>query len=263
MTKICAFGALILLALFALHQNIIPSFFLLKAEENAKWSSTTSEEDLQKAKEILGRPFKFLGLGSQCYAFISEDENYVIKICKATRYRPLSNPKKKEYKEADFISYSLAFNIIPAQSQITFLHLNKTNTLNTTLKIIDPLGLPHFLNTDHLAFYIQKKAIPLSDYLKDIPPSETRSFTRKLLNLYQSSCQAGLHVRDIQAKNIGVFKDSPLWIDTGRIRKKPTLIDKEEQENALRKFSSRIEPFLKSFDPNFQVLLEEELEQAF
>ncbi len=262
MTKLCAITSLILLTLFALHQKALPRLLLLKAAETSKWHCVTTQKDLDEVKEILQKPLKFLGLGSQCFAFASENDDHVVKICKATRYKPFSNPKKKEKLETDFLSYHLAFNLIPTQSQIVFLHLSNTQTLNTTIKIIDPLGLPHYLNADHLAIYIQKKATPLSSHLQNLPVSEADLLIKKLLYLFQSSCQAGLQVRDLHPKNIGIYQGSPLWIDPGRIRKKTTLLNKDEQEKALRRFSTRITPFLSSFDPSFQALLEKELEHS-
>jgi hypothetical protein len=260
MTKLYTAVSIFLIALFFLHQKFLPHFLLLKADPTEKWVCNTTQEELDRAKEILQKPLRYLGLGSQCFAFSSEDKNYVVKICKATRYKPISNSKKKERLETDFLSYDLAFNLIPSQSQIVFLHLNQTETINTTIKIIDPLGLPHTINADDYAFYIQRKAIPISEYLTHLEHSEAASFIKELLLLFKTSCQAGLQVRDIQPKNIGIYANSPLWIDPGRIKKKPILMNKEEQEKALRKFSTRITTFLKTYNPNYEALVENELE---
>ncbi len=228
------------LVLFFLHQKTLPWLLLLKTEEGLAWDSHPTEEDLEKAKQILKSPFKFLSLGNQCFVFLSKDENYVLKICKASRYRSLFQPttaRKKKHKESDFSSYSLAFQYLPNQSQIVFLHLNTTKNLNTPIELVDPLGIPYFLNADNLAFYIQKKATPLSDHLKHPSLPESQIVLEKLLELFQSTCKAGLQIRDVSPKNIGIYKDTPIWIDVGRIRKKPSLqTDVQAQKEEIQNF---------------------------
>jgi len=59
----------------------------------------------------------------------------------------------------------------------------------------------------------------------------------KLLELFQSTCKAGLQIRDVSPKNIGIYKDTPIWIDVGRIRKKPSLqTDVQAQKEEIQNF---------------------------
>ncbi len=261
--RICSIGGAVLLALLIFYQKLLPHVVLLKANNDLAWSSITAEEDLEKVRQILGKPLKFFGYGSQCFAFLSEDGEYAVKICRASRYRTLSSSRAERRKYNDFQSYYLALHSLPKQSQVTFIHLNKTNNLNIALELIDPLGGSHFLKADNLAFYIQKKAVLLSDYLKDLPLSESRLLARRLLDLFKSCCEEGLQFRDIYPKNIGVHNGFPLWIDPGRITPKPSFREEKRQKKALYQFKNLLIPFLIPLSPDFSALLEEEFEASF
>ncbi len=257
MIRFCAICCAVFFGLFLIHQKVLPRYFLLNAEDTPVWNYEPSQEELEKVQSILKKPLKLFGYGSQCLAFTTEDDEYAVKLCRARRYRTLLPSRAKRRKENDFLSYSLAFHSIPEQSQVTFIHLNKTHNLNTTLEIVDPWGFSHFLKADDLAFYIQKKATPLPDYLAELPASQSKVLAKQLLDLFKSCCEEGLLVRDIYPKNIGVCKGIPFWIDPGRIDKKESLKEKEPQKKALLQFKNLLTPFL---DADFSVLLDEEFE---
>lgn len=232
----------------------------LTAENNPKWNVEISSQEVEKTKELLKQTFHFLGHGSQCFAFVSEDDEYVLKICRSSRYRSYFSSKGKGKKERDFLSYVLAFKEIGDQSKVTFLHLNRTQNLSATLKVVDPLGLLHTFNADETAFYIQKKAIPLPEYLKGLSALESKIVANKLLRLFSNCCEVGLKMLDIYPKNIGVNQGELLWIDPGRIQVKPSLKNKEPQKKALYEFKSLLTPFL---DSEFSEILEMELKTEF
>jgi hypothetical protein len=261
--RISGIGCIILLALFGFYQKLFPYAVLLKADNDLAWASISTEEDLEKARQILQKPLKFFGYGSQCFAFLSEDGEYAVKICRASRYRTFFPSRAKRRKYNDFLSYTLALDRLPQQSQVVFIHLNRTNNLNTTLELVDPIGVSHFLKADNLAFYIQKKAVLLSDYLEGLSLSESRLLARRLLDLFKSCCEEGLQFRDIYPKNIGVDNGFPLWIDPGRITPKPSLREQQKQKKALHQFKSLLIPFLTPLSPDFSALLEEEFEASF
>ena len=128
---------------------------------------------------------------------------------------------------------------------------------------MDPLGFSHFLKADNLTFYIQKKAVLLSDYIKDLPLAESRLLARRLLELFTSCCEEGLQFRDIYPKNIGVHEGLPLWIDPGRITPKPSLREQKKQKKELYRFKALLTPFLVPLNPEFAALLDEEFETFF
>lgn len=248
----------LLLAIF-IGERLLCRFLFLQTTSQPSWDIPYTPPQIEEIRTILKQPLRFLGAGSQCFAFVSEDDQYVIKICKAMRYQ------KPEKKEADFLSYFLAFQKLPKQSQMLFLHLNPTNTLQISLKIIDPLGIPHFVNADHLSFYIQKKLTLFYDYLNPLVPTmsidQAKNLLHELLALCRTSSKEALQVRDIQLKNIGVCHDKFFWVDPGRIRKKNSLPSLEEQKKEFIRLTSRLKPFLESLHPLFSSIIDEEIQK--
>ena len=249
-------------SLFFFYQRAFPLLTSVHTEKKPSWSPPSTENEVSQTKQILKNPLKFLAAGSQCFVFTSQDERYVIKICKGSIHKDFFSAEKRKQKEADFLSYRLAYDLLPNQSQIVFLHLNTTKNLKATLQLIDPLGISHFLDADHTAFYIQKKATLLSEHLKTLPASEFEPFIKKLMGLAKTSCQQGLQIRDIQPKNIGVSDGNPIWLDLGRIRKKPALLEEKRQKEELRKFCSHLKKLLKRTEPRLYQLLHQEMYSA-
>ena len=259
--------------LFVSYKILLSEALFLKAPSSNSYQ--TKEQFLPP--NSLDTPFSFLGMGSQCLAFSSQDGNYVLKICRVSRYQLpffLDNPiasfffpryiaekriNKAKKRVTDGSSYLTAYEKLQKQSGITFLHLDKTNTLKKTIKVIDPLGLPHFLSSDNILFYLQKKAIPLHEHLKTLinknNKDELKNIFRELFNLVVEGCELGLLMKDVHpGKNIGICDGKPMWIDPGRITEVSPLAQKE----ALKMFYDDIAPFILKMDPS----LEEPLSSA-
>jgi hypothetical protein len=259
--------------LFISYKVLLSEALFLKAPSSNLYQ--TKEQSLSLSS--LDTPFSFLGMGSQCLAFSSEDEKYVLKICRASRYQLpffLDNPiasflfpsyiaekriSKAKKRVTDGSSYLTAYEKLQKQSGITFLHLDKTNNLKKKIKVIDPLGIPHFLSSDNILFYLQKKAIPLHEYIQILinnkNKDELKNLFTDLFNLVLEGCELGILMKDVHpGKNIGICNGKPMWIDPGRITEVSPLAQKE----TLRMFYDDIAPFILKMDPS----LEEPLSSA-
>lgn len=249
----------LLLAIF-IGERLLCHFLFLQTTSQPAWDIAYTSQQIEEIRTILKQPLRFLGAGSQCFAFVTEDDEYVIKICKAMRYH------NAEKKEADFLSYFLAFQKLTKESQMLFLHLNPTNTLQVSLKIIDPLGIPHFIKADDLSFYIQKKLTLFYDYVNPLLPTmsedQAKHLLHELLALCITSSKEALQVRDIQLKNIGVCDDKFFWVDPGRIRQKNAPPSLEEQKKEFIRLTSRLKPFLEPLHPLFRGMINEEIQKG-
>lgn len=248
-------SSLILLTLFV-SERLFCRFLFQQTQSEPCWEISYTSQQLEATRSILMQPLHFLGMGSQCLAFASEDNQHVIKICKAPRYKKLTK------KTADFSSYLLAFQLLPKQSEMLFLHLNATDTLHTSLKIVDPLGIPHFLEADRVTFYIQKKLLPFFEYVQPSLPtltdSEAKNLIDALLELCIETCKLPLKIRDIQLKNIGINHPKCIWMDPGRISKKQEPVSFEEQKKEFSRLVFHLRPCLIALHPKFEPILEEE-----
>jgi len=80
---------------------------------NPDWA-IEEPQDLVTIKSILGQKFKFLAVGSQSYAFVSEDGKYVVKFFimkhQIPRLSDLWHPEKVEYRKQNLLSIFKAIN---------------------------------------------------------------------------------------------------------------------------------------------------------
>lgn len=214
----------------------------------------TCESSLFPLKDFLSKPMHFIGVGSQCLVFAPKESPYVLKICKATRYQNFfsSCQRKQQRLHNDCENYEIAFSKLSEQTGIVYLHLHKTSSLKTKIQLIDPLHLPYKASADDLVFYIQKKAIPFSEYLQTSSDTEQRLLLSSLLTSIEEQTSLGVRIKDIHPlKNIGVVRNRPIWIDPGRMEKRQTAYSKEETEVLLDKMRSLLTPFFPDQEVDF------------
>lgn len=221
---------------FAYHKA--PGFSVSKMKasiENKKeWEIARLEgEQEERLREIFKQKFYFLSAGYQSYAFISEDEQTIIKFFRMKRLShdaadTLFHPKKVEThkKNLDLIfnAYKLAYEELKEDSGLLYIHLNKTDFLNARLSITDQSGQENHINLDELHFVVQEKAEPLFPYLhKFIEKKDKEGFDRAvaaLLALIQRRHGKGIADEDKGiAENYGFIGERPIQFDIGRIYK--------------------------------------------
>jgi hypothetical protein len=152
--------------------------------------------------ELLDQPFTFLGSGSECFAFLSQDKKSVIKFFKLDYLRPiyffrglftedhsknagtlssvyarLSLPSSldrlakrilgmREYRIArTFNSVKLSYDNLKEETGLIYLHLNPTSSFHKKLILHDPNGIAQEVDLDTSRFYIQTYATPLEKHL--------------------------------------------------------------------------------------------------
>src|SRR5271166_494426 len=93
----------------------------------ADWATPPASKAIQT---LLSQPYRFLGSGGQCYAFVSQDGTAVIKFFKHHHMRPsrLLLPKQKQQRkerlENLFSSFKIANDLLKEETALLFLHLN-------------------------------------------------------------------------------------------------------------------------------------------
>ena len=113
-----------------------------------EWDIPIDQEDLDLTQKALAQSYSYLKSGSQCYVFISEDQQFVIKFFKHKRWRlnpflkaiPLPASldqkrsrwirKKKETINSTFQSCIISYEDLKRETGMIYLHLNKSTNLN-------------------------------------------------------------------------------------------------------------------------------------
>jgi hypothetical protein len=204
--------ALCALALFIGLQQIIElqtrGFYLKKISESdliahRNWDvPELSKEEQNAVLSVLDQPFTFLGAGSECFAFLGDDQTTVIKFFKFDTFRPIYffrglfsedrgssagtisslYPRlshffpgidgiarrmlgMREYRIGrTFNSLKLSYDNLKEETGLIYLHLNPTDSLHKKGVLYDPSGIAHEIDLDTARFYLQKRAIPLEKH---------------------------------------------------------------------------------------------------
>jgi len=121
--------------------------------------------------QILSQNFYYLGRGRQCFAFVSEDDKYVLKLPRTDIYHtpfwvralPVHSYRKwfqtmQLKRKQDLLeSFRIAFKDLKTQTGILTLHLGTSEPKGQKLTLVDALGYPHRLNLEEVSFILQYK----------------------------------------------------------------------------------------------------------
>ena len=210
---------------------------------NPAWN--VSEPNLDEIKPVLNQKFHYLARGAQSYVFASEDGKYVLKFFSHHHMRaplwlkmlPFEKMQLRAQKlnaklGKDFSSYKIAYEELKDETGLVYLHLNKTSTLNSTIHIVDKLGIEHTLPADGMEFLIQKKAdllYPALDYLAQSGKAdEAKALITELVQLLERRCRKGIFDKDPDLNtNFGVLEGHPIQIDIGRFKRNSVALKTE------------------------------------
>ncbi len=197
-----------------------------------------SAESLSDLDRILEQRFHYLGKGAHCYAFVSEDNNYVIKFHRYAShmrifpwlnhpfsYRFDSRRKKiKEYnlKKLDYnlCNYKNSFEQLKEETGLVFLHINRSNSLHRTVRLVDKTQAEYQIPLDDVTFILQHKAnliYPTLDALYSASRfEEGKQIVSSIIQLMVSCCQKGFVDEDpVLRKNYGLLGLKAIHIDVG------------------------------------------------
>lgn len=244
---------------------------------------TTEEE--REVCLALHQPYTYYGCGGQAFAFFSEDGRYVIKFFKQRlfnrswllnaiplppflhRFRFKRNWKRDDKLFRDFSSYKTAFEELPHETGMLYVHLNKTEHLHTQLEIIDRLHIHHKLDLDQFDFIIQKRAERVEEriarFMNNNDFQGAREAIHQIFHLISYRMQRGYHDRDPNIlTNCGFLEDHAIKIDVGRIVYKEEVKDRELHNAELLRIATPFKHWVNAIYPTLAPVLEEELNEA-
>lgn len=288
---LCLCSAGVLSTLLIVHQekkefsiDTISSPISFHAEWETRPLSTQEAQDIEIA---LTQPYYYLGSGGQCIAFVSLDQQYVIKFFKQKKLSPphwlnhfplsfLLYPlkQKKMFKTQEkqrhvYQAFKLSFDHLADETGLLFIHLNPTHHLNTSLVFTDKKGNQHHLSLDQFAFAIQKKAVLTYNALNDWVSAQNIQAAKQgidaLLALNIQLYKKGFRNRDPNFRsNFGFIEQKPMLIDVGRVVyseevKNPTSYKKELMQVVPRfraHLALRFPELLDHFDQSLAKILQ-------
>ncbi len=186
----------------------------------------------------LHQTFRYLDCGNQCYAFVSEDNNYVLKFFKYAHppiphsltkipvlsyfkpFRPHRYEKMIWKKERDLRGYRLAFESFREETALIAVHLDPIAAGYPSITLIDKIGCRHTLDLNKTPFILQKKATSIYAQLKAWlaagKPDLAREGISNLRALLKKRISLNLQDDDVHFySNFGFIGTTPVQLDPG------------------------------------------------
>jgi hypothetical protein len=247
---------------------------------NEEWETTplsaTQREHL--LNEVLCQTFYCLGSGRQGYTFASQDNKYVLKFFKMhkilpknwlrdfpfslfEKYRLENVEKRQDLFENIFRNFKAAFEQMPKETGLVYLHLNKTRDLKTKIKLVDHEGKKWFVDLDGKEFVVQLKAQRVSDYLLDLKENEEelRFAVRSLLQSIAALCMNGYCDRSIDlCNNFGFAENQAILFDFTHFYADESLKQPRYLQAEVLSAVEKISQWAERFNPDLVDLLQEE-----
>lgn len=256
-----------------------------------RWDVTAlSPTEKVQVDSILSQPFTYLGKGCQAYVFLSQDGNYILKFFKYQRFRPQAwldhfafipavdkyrlgkIDKKRRKLEGVFSSWKVAYENLKPETQLVYVHLNKSHDLKKTLVIYDKMGFEHKLDADQMEFLVQRKATMLCPHIKELMERgnavEAQMLLTRIIDLIVSEYKRGFADNDhALMQNTGVYNGYPIHIDVGqfmiRENAKQPDVYKQELFNKTYKFRKWLKKQYPELLPGFEEQLREVIGSQF
>ncbi len=212
-----------------------------KLTYNEMWGipPLNQEEISSFVTNVFSQPFYYLGSGEQCYAFQSEDGQFVLKFFKMHQllpkdwlndfpfslfenYRFNNVEKRKQLIHEVFSSIKASYDHLQEKTRLLFIHLNKTRDLKIKATLFDKEGKKYLVDLDSKEFFLQRKAVRIYDHLVNLmkqgEEERVRICIRSLFEVVIARCEQGLADLDIGVRNnYGFIQDEAVIIDCGSL----------------------------------------------
>ncbi len=260
-----------------LADGFAPSKIQSDLSYDPRWElPSPSDEERTSLLHLLDQPFTYLGKGSQCFVFESEDGELVLKFFRHRRYQPSSLASifskkdnltsKRTRREALFESCWLAHQKLKEESGLVYLHLNKSNDLNQKVILKDKLHRRYALPLDHYEFIVQKRAQLIYPYIQERMEqgemSAAQESLSQLLQLLTIRYHQGIDDKDaVLIKNAGFLADRAIFIDIGQFYVDAAKKDRSEYQQETKRITRKLRKWLGESYPELSAHFEEELSQ--
>lgn len=233
-----------------------------------------SSEEYQHLAQIMNQKFSYIGKGAQCYAFTSEDGQYVLKFFKFKHLKPNvfveylpSVPPFQNYKQSCierkkrklisvFNGYDLAFRENRQTSELIYLHLLPTEDLHLTAKVVDKIGLERSISLDEVVFLIQKKGETLRTRLRQLlnqqRVQEAKQAMASIIEMYISEYRKGIYDHDHGVlHNTGFIGNQPFHLDVGKLNQDDRMKEPGFYKNDLEHVLWKMDVWIKGTYPQY------------
>jgi len=202
--------------------------------------SPVQPEQLLRVHAPLQQKFTYIKHGLQCFVFVSEDQQYVLKIFrtrpqhKIWKYTWLSRlglmthhaertiAKSLQQLKDEWASYQLVAQQLSEETALVFAHLGLTTNLPNPLRIIDPLGIEHCIDPNDYGFVLQRKMPVFMATLRTAIEHHEMQRAKELLHAFVLFLRNGIDQRLVNTdpclrNNFGIWQGQVVHLDLGSL----------------------------------------------
>ena len=214
-------------------------FIYSSIDNRPEWDlPAPSSKEVTLLDEVLKQKFHYLAKGCHCYAFISEDQQYVIKFHRYAshlRIFPwLNHPFSYQFSEhrksimkhnleklkENLQSYTHSSQALKEETGLIMLHINRTDTLHRNVTLVDATQAEYQIPLDQVTFILQHKAnliYPTLDKLvSEKKIDDAKKVITNVVQLITDCCKKGYVDEDpVLRKNYGLIAGRAIHIDVG------------------------------------------------
>jgi len=241
---------------------------------------TKSEREV--LADISKKPFHYLAKGSQAYAFINDDNEYVLKLFKCYHLTPVhwleqvplpqsvhewrtQTIDKRQKKIDDTLkSYKIAATILKKECGILSMQILPSPSFHQEVVIVDSIGRHYTIDLANYGFIVQKKAAlvypSLTDWIKANDMQSAKNAIGSIVDLIERRSKKGIQDSDPDLhKNAGLIETQAIFIDVGSFHKNPEAKNKSVYGPDLLKITNNLKNWLTTQSPELAEHLEKEI----
>lgn len=242
--------------------------------QNKEWDVPLTEETKQLLDKVSSERFHYIGKGAQVYAFASDDGQYVLKFFKFKHLRPSlfiqllppigplkafkeQNVARKERKlQGVFEGHAIAYKYDKEQSGLLYIHLNLSDDIHKTVRLVDKIGREHLVDLDRTVFVLQRKGetfrTVIDGLLSQGKVQDAATMSKKILDMYKNEYARGVYDRDHGiSHNTGFIVDEPFHLDVGKFSYDSNMQDPAVHASDLQHVKFKMEEWVKLNYPQY------------
>ena len=231
-----------------------------------------TNEKQQQLQHIFDQPFVYLGKGSQAYAFVSKDNQYVLKLFKcyhlkpidwllklplpggsADQYRNEQVARREKKLQSTLASYRIARDILPTECAIIYLQMVPSPSFSQMVTFTDKIGRTYTIDIAQYGFVLQKKAeliFPVLDrliYTKN--EAAAKAIITSIIELMVQRSKKGIQDQDPDLhKNAGIIDGKVYCIDIGGFHENENIKSAHVMKPDITRFTRRLHAHLINLD---------------
>ncbi len=252
---------------------------------NEVWETTplTQREQEHLLQEVLSQTYYYLASGNQCYAFISDDRQYVLKFFKMQNLFPknwlkglplsllqrlgfINEENNLLFSERIFACYKDAYESLPELTGLLYIHFNKTRDLKSKVKLIDNKGKKYLLDLDRVEFVVQRRAQKIFEYLGDLhraeKDDELKSAISSFLKLIALRCEKGFADQDLKIRNnFGFVGNAAIQIDCATLTRDSSMKYPLNFRQEVMQVAECLDGWARDYRPELTLYIQEEAQR--